>query len=118
MLLVRGNREKVHTAFAWSELDTCIRHLAEPPQAGHELLYLKEFHLLKQFPALRGDLGDLDFLPRGSVTSRSAWIGPARTRTGLYYDLPDNCAVQITGTKRFLLARPGTVERAGAQSTK
>nr|WP_240508534.1 cupin-like domain-containing protein [Streptomyces ossamyceticus] len=67
---------------------------------------------------MRGDLGEMDFLPRGSVNLAQCWIGPARARTGLHYDPLDNRAVQISGTKRFLLARPGTVERAGALSTK
>ncbi|MBP5910640.1 hypothetical protein F3K40_42845 [Streptomyces sp. LBUM 1478] len=56
--------------------------------------------------------------PRGSVTSCGTWIGPALARTGLHHDLLDNLAVQITGRKRFYLARPGTVERAGALSVK
>ncbi|MET9462971.1 cupin-like domain-containing protein [Streptomyces canus] len=116
--LVRGNRENTPTAFTWSELGTYLQHLSEPPRADDDLLYLKEFDLLRQFPALRDDLKDIPFLPRGTVTSSSVWIGPARARTGLHQDLLDNCAVQIAGRKRFLLARPGTVERAGALSTK
>ncbi|MGW2520662.1 cupin-like domain-containing protein [Streptomyces sp. NPDC001617] len=116
--LVRGNRENTHTAFTWTDLGTYVRQLSEPPQPDGELLYLKEFDLLKQFPALQEGLGRMDFLPGGAVTSRSAWIGPARARTGLHQDLLDNCAVQITGTKRFLLARPGTVERAEMVSAK
>jgi hypothetical protein len=116
--LVRGNRENTPTAFTWSELGTYLHHLSEPPRTDGDLLYLKEFDLLRQFPALRDDLKDIPFLPRGAVTSNSVWIGPARARTGLHQDLLDNCAVQIAGTKRFLLARPGTVERAGALSTK
>jgi hypothetical protein len=116
--LVRGNRENTPTMFAGSDLGTYLRHLAEPPRANGDLLYLKEFDLLRQFPALRDDIEDIPFLPRGTVISSSVWIGPARARTGLHQDLLDNCAVQITGTKCFLLARPGTVERAGALSTK
>ncbi|BBC29339.1 hypothetical protein SGFS_006330 [Streptomyces graminofaciens] len=116
--LVRGNRETTRTEFIHSDLGTYLHQLSEPPAANGEPLYLKEFDLLKAFPELRTELGELPFLSGGGVASRSAWIGPAGARTGLHQDLLDNCAVQITGTKRFLLARPGTVERAGALSAK
>ncbi|MFG2026957.1 cupin-like domain-containing protein [Streptomyces sp. NPDC048825] len=116
--LVAGNREKDRTAFTRSTLGEYLEPLTRGSSAGHGQTYLKEFDLLKQFPGLRGDLRHERMFPRGSVTSCSSWIGPARARTGLHHDLLDNFAVQIAGTKRFYLARPGTVERAGALSTK
>lgn len=85
---------------------------------GDDRTYLKEFDLLQRFPGLRGDLRHEQMFPRGSVTSCSTWIGPALARTGLHHDLLDNLAVQITGRKRFYLARPGSVERAGTLSAK
>ncbi|SDN22007.1 Cupin-like domain-containing protein [Streptomyces sp. cf386] len=126
--LVKGNREKDHTAFTESTLGEYLDSLTgdcltgdsltrESPD-GDDRTYLKEFDLLKRFPGLRDDLRHERMFPRGSVTSCSTWIGPARSRTGLHHDLLDNLAVQITGRKRFYLARPGTVERAGALSAK
>ncbi|KOU59471.1 hypothetical protein ADK57_33480 [Streptomyces sp. MMG1533] len=116
--LVKGNREKDHTAFTESTLGEYLDSLTGESPDGDDLTYLKEFDLLKRFPGLRGDLRHEQMFPRGSVTSCSTWIGPALARTGLHHDLLDNLAVQITGRKRFYLARPGTVERAGALSAK
>ncbi|MBP5873056.1 hypothetical protein F3K24_42320, partial [Streptomyces sp. LBUM 1485] len=56
--------------------------------------------------------------PRCSVTSCGTRIGPALARTGLHHGLLDSLAVQIVGSKRFCLARAGTVERAGALCAK
>ncbi|WP_162467319.1 cupin-like domain-containing protein [Streptomyces cavernae] len=121
--VVKGNREKDHTAFTEPTLGEYLDSLTggcltgESPD-GDDRTYLKEFDLLKRFPGLWGDLRHEQMFPRGSVTSCSTWIGPALARTGLHHDLLDNLAVQITGRKRFYLARPGTVERAGALSAK
>ncbi|MBP5873053.1 hypothetical protein F3K34_04820 [Streptomyces sp. LBUM 1486] len=121
--LVKGNREKDHTAFTESTLGEYLDSLTvgsltgESPD-GDDRTYLKEFDLLQRFPGLRDDLRHEHMFPRGSVTSCGTWIGPALARTGLHHDLLDNLAVQITGRKRFYLARPGTVERAGALSVK
>ena len=116
--LVTGNREKDDTKLTQSTLGDYLGSLTRDSPADDDHNYLKEFDLLKQFPRLRGDLRHEQIFPRGSITSCTTWIGPARARTGLHHDLLDNFAVQIAGTKRFHLAPPGTVERAGALSSK
>jgi hypothetical protein len=116
--LVVGNREHDDTRIEVGTLGSYLQSLAEPPQPGAEQRYLKELDLLGRFPRLSDDLRQRELFPSGSVMSSSAWIGPTGARTGLHYDLLDNVAVQIVGRKRFYLARPGTVERAGAVSGK
>lgn len=115
--VVLGDRESEQTRFATSTLGAYLAAL-EQPEPGQDPGYLKEFNLLARFPGLRNDLRQKALFPSGSVVSSSAWIGPAGAKTGLHHDLLDNVAVQIVGRKRFYLARPGTVERAGQLSTK
>jgi lysine-specific demethylase 8 len=114
--LVEGNRERTPTRFRTSTLGSFLGGLDRVDDAPP--LYLKEFDVLRQFPQLKADLRSDELFPPGSVTSRCVWIGPAGARTGLHYDLLDNFAVQIDGTKRFYVARPGVVEKAGGMSAK
>lgn len=121
--LVVGSREAAATRFRSSTLGEYLTGLqAEGRRPAHEQdpdpPYLKEFDLLRTFPQLAGDLPAGVLFPRRTVTSRTVWIGPAGARTGLHRDLPANLAVMIHGRKRFLVARPGTVERAGLLSAK
>jgi len=116
--LVVGNREKDPTAFTQATLGDYARALSRESRADEEQVYLKEFDLLEKFPQLAADLRQHELFPAGAITSSSAWMGPTHARTGLHYDLLDNLAVQIVGRKRFHLARPGTVERAGEMSGK
>lgn len=116
--VVRSNRELNETRFAQSTLGAYIELLERDASPEEEPVYLKEFDLLKRFPELRADLRRELLFPRGSISESSTWIGPAGARTGLHYDLLDNFAITILGTKRFFLARPGTVEHAGAVSGK
>lgn len=116
--VVLGNREVNETRFAQSTLGAYVELLERNAPPEEEQVYLKEFDLLKKFPELRTDLRQELLFPRGAVSSSSVWIGPAGARTGLHYDLLDNFAITVLGTKRFFLARPGTVENAGALSGK
>ncbi|WP_062209332.1 cupin-like domain-containing protein [Streptomyces sp. NBRC 109706] len=115
--LVVGNRESDPTRFTRSTLGSYAELLAGD-EPGQEPVYLKEFDLLKEFPQLRDDLRNGELFPRGSITSCTTWIGPARARTGLHCDLLDNLAVVIAGRKRFWLAGPEAVARAGKTSAK
>ncbi|CBG67328.1 hypothetical protein SCAB_0981 [Streptomyces scabiei 87.22] len=62
--LVKGNREKDHTAFTESTLGEYLDSLTvgsltgESPD-GDDRTYLKEFDLLQRFPGLRDDLSAL-----------------------------------------------------------
>lgn len=118
--LVAGNRERCATAFVQAPLADYFRRLHQ----GHEAsphgpaLYLKEFDLLREWPALKADVRPHGLFPRHSIVSSSAWIGPAGAQTGLHHDYLDNLAVLLRGRKRFFLARPGTVESLGAVSRK
>lgn len=115
--LVVGDRENGQTRFESSTLGAYLASL-EHPEPGRNPGYLKEFNLLARLPGLRNDLRQKALFPSGSISSSSAWIGPAGAKTGLHHDLLDNVAVQVVGRKRFYLARPGTVERAGQLSTR
>jgi hypothetical protein len=116
--LVAGNRERGTTCFAPATLDAYLRTLAQPQAAEHVPLYLKEFDLLRALPQLRQDLRPAELWPRRGIVSSSVWVGPARARTGLHRDWLDNLALLVTGSKRFYLAPPGSVEQAGAVSAK
>ncbi|HEY8719111.1 cupin-like domain-containing protein [Pengzhenrongella sp.] len=116
--LVVGSRETSQTRFETSTLGEYLLSLDGSPASGAEPRYLKEFDLLAESPRLRDDVRRKQLFPPGSLTSSTTWIGPAGARTGLHHDLLDNLAVQLVGRKRFYLARPGTVETAGAVSPK
>lgn len=117
--VVQGNRETdparlVHTT--WGEH---LARLDQDPCATREPVgHLKEFDLLKHFPALRNDLAPSALFPPGSVVSHQAWIGPAHARTGLHHDLLDNVALTLRGRKRFYLLPPGSVEALRGVSRK
>lgn len=119
--LVAGNRELGTTRFIASTFGSYVASLENGSAlaAGDpETTHLKEFDLLREIPGLRQDLSTGALYPRGHIVSSSAWIGPAGARTGLHYDLLDNLAVLVRGSKRFYLARPGTVEALGQLSRK
>ncbi|MFI8829045.1 cupin-like domain-containing protein [Streptomyces sp. NPDC053431] len=116
--LVVGNREKDPTQFTASTLGRYTDRLARRSSPQESGLYLKEFDLLTQFPDLRHELRQNELFPRWSITSSSAWMGPAGARTGLHHDFLDNFAVVISGKKRFLLAERGSVEMLGKVSDK
>jgi lysine-specific demethylase 8 len=119
--LVAGNRERGGTQFISSTLRSYLAllasHNSDADPAGQSL-YLKEFDLLDAVPQLRTDLKHAELLPADVTSSLRSWIGPAGARTGLHYDYLDNTAVQIVGTKRFYLVRPGTAERLNAVARK
>ncbi|MGI5197867.1 cupin-like domain-containing protein [Streptomyces sp. CA-288835] len=116
--LVAGNRETERTRFTTSTLGSYLSRLTREAPPDDVLAYLKEFDLLKKFPQLRVDLRSRELFPSGTIRSSATWIGPSRAHTGLHCDLLDNLAVQIMGTKRFYLAHPGAVKRAGMESRK
>lgn len=107
--VVQGNRERDDTRLStttWGE------HLAvlQAPSFDSPPGNLKEFDLLKEFPALLNDLRLTALFPAGAVFANQAWIGPAHARTGLHFDLLDNVALTLIGRKRFYLMPPGSVE--------
>jgi len=116
--LVDGNREEASTRFVSASLQHYIASLGGGEPAAGRPPYLKEFDLLRAAPALRADLHHAALLPRRCLASLRSWIGPAGGATGLHHDYLDNVAVQVIGRKRWRLARPGTVERLGAVSSK
>lgn len=116
--LVSGNREVQATAFQSSTLRKYLLGLDVSPALDGRHAYLKEFDLLAAHPPLRADLRHHELLAPGAVRSLRTWIGPAGASTGLHFDHLDNVAVQVIGTKRWRLARPGAVERLGAVSSK
>lgn len=116
--LVLGTRECATTRFVDTTFGEYLATIDAPAGNDEPRRYLKEFDLLARFPQLRADLRQQELFPARTIRSSSAWIGPAGARTGLHHDLLDNIAVQVIGRKRFFLARPGTVERAGGLSAK
>lgn len=117
--LVVGNREREATRFVSSKLRHYVASLGEAGRGvSADAAYLKEFDLLKAVPSLRTDLRHRHLIASRSLRSIRSWMGPAGVRTGLHCDRLDNLAVQVIGRKRWLLVRPGTVERLGAVSSK
>ncbi len=119
--LVVGNRELGKTRFVESTFGECLSGLSSNAPiwgSGTDIGHLKEFDLLKEFPSLRSDLDTQALLPTSCYVSRSAWIGPKGAHTGMHFDLLNNFAVLLRGTKRFYLARPGVVEAQGSLSSK
>jgi len=109
--VVQGNREAEASRLVgttWGRHLAGLQHAAAgvDPAAGH----LKEFDLLRHFPALRRDVDLAPLFPPHAVVSSQAWIGPAHARTGLHHDVLDNLAFTVRGRKRFYLAPPGAVE--------
>jgi hypothetical protein len=116
--LVVGNREEGDTQLRRSTLGAYLSSFSNADTSDPQKPYLKEFNLLKKIPELRQGVSPEKILPRGVVTDHSAWIGPAGARTGLHFDLLDNIAVTLIGTKRFNLAPPNTVEALGGLAKK
>jgi Cupin-like domain len=117
--LVEGDREMGSTQFVSATLRQYIAALGgDHAASAGQPPYLKEFDLLRAAPALRADLRHEALLPRRCMSAMRSWIGPAGGATGLHRDFLDNIAVQVMGRKRWRLARPGAVERAGAVSPK
>jgi len=116
--LVVGNRELGRTEFASSTLGAYLAELASPPADDAPPRHLKEFDLLATFAHLRQDLRPELLFPRSAVVASSAWIGPARARTGLHCDRLDNVAMLVAGRKRFHLAPPHALRVPGDLSDK
>ncbi len=104
--LVRGNREREGTHFTTTTWGEHLRAMQDSAGVDQPVANLKEFDLLKQFPALLRDLRLSELFPSGSVYANQAWIGPAGARTGLHFDLLDNLTLMLMGHKRFYLLPP------------
>ena len=72
-------------------------------------LYLGLFDLLRAFPELNNDLRLAEQWRPHTFTFPFAWIGPARTVTGVHTDTPNNWFTQLRGSKEFLLFPPSAV---------
>ncbi len=117
--VVQGNRETAASQMVdttWGQHLTALQHAGAV--ATDAVGHLKEFDLLRNFPALLHDVDLRPHFPSKAVVSSQAWIGPAHARTGLHHDLLDNLAFTIRGRKRFHLAPPGTVESLRLVSKK
>lgn len=71
-------------------------------------LYLAQWDMLQQFPALRRDLRIKTLWPdvsrlRPRLTWEYIFMGPANTVTGLHNDFPHNWFCQFQGVKEFML---------------
>ncbi|MFC5473747.1 cupin-like domain-containing protein [Paraherbaspirillum soli] len=69
-------------------------------------MYLAQWNILDQFPALRKDFAIQDLWPGWRWTWEYVFMGPANTVTGLHYDFPHNWFCQVRGTKEFILFPP------------
>jgi hypothetical protein len=116
--LVLGNRECHATRFADSTLGAYLAGIETGPHEGEPAPYLKEFGLLRLFPALHDDLRLASLYPAHAWVWNDVWIGPPGSRTGLHKDRLDNIGVLVRGRKRFRLAAPGSIEAMGAVSPK
>lgn len=69
-------------------------------------VYLAQWYILNEFPALRRDFDIRALWPGLRWTWEYTFIGPAHTVTGLHFDFPNNWFCQVTGVKEFLLFPP------------
>ncbi|MEZ4436937.1 MAG: cupin-like domain-containing protein [bacterium] len=103
--VVVGERESHAGEYRTVPLAEVFRGQA-PERAPDPPLYLKEFDLLAELPALAADV-DLTRLARpGHRGWHYSWISHAGARTGYHYDLLDNVLTQIRGEKRVTVVAP------------
>lgn len=103
--VVVGERETREGEYRTVPLAEMFRRQATEP-AGDPALYLKEFDLLAELPALAADV-DLARLGRPAHQSwHHGWISHAGARTGYHYDLLDNVLTQVRGRKRVVCVSP------------
>lgn len=69
-------------------------------------MYLAQWNILDEFPALRQDFAIRDLWPGRRWTWEYVFVGPANTVTGLHYDFPHNWFCQVQGSKEFILFPP------------
>ena len=69
-------------------------------------VYLAQWDILNDFPALRQDFAIRSLWKKWRWTWEYVFIGPANTVTGLHYDFPNNWFCQVRGVKEFLLFPP------------
>ncbi|MDB5314090.1 MAG: cupin-like domain protein [Gemmataceae bacterium] len=74
-------------------------------------LYLSQWDILREFPALRGDFDIRRLWPGRRWTWEYVFLGPANTVTGLHYDFPNNWFCQVRGTKEVILVTPDQSRR-------
>lgn len=66
-------------------------------------VYLAQWNILDEFPALRRDFAIRTLWPGWRHTWEFVFIGPSRTITGVHYDFPNNWFCQVRGTKEVIL---------------
>lgn len=69
-------------------------------------LYLAQWNILDEFPALRQDFAIRKLWPGLRWTWEYVFIGPAHTVTGLHNDFPHNWFCQVRGVKEIILFSP------------
>ena len=69
-------------------------------------VYLAQWNVLDEFPALRKDFAIRKLWPGWRWTWEFVFIGPAHTVTGVHYDFPNNWFCQVRGTKEVILFPP------------
>lgn len=69
-------------------------------------VYLSQWNILDDFPAMRRDFAIRELWPGWRWTWEFVFIGPAKTVTGVHYDFPNNWFCQVHGTKEIILFPP------------
>jgi lysine-specific demethylase 8 len=69
-------------------------------------VYLAQWNILDEFPAMRRDFDIRGLWPGWRWTWEFVFIGPARTVTGVHYDFPNNWFCQVRGTKEVIVFAP------------
>ncbi|GEM_PF-280942 len=69
-------------------------------------VYLAQWNILDEFPALRNDFAIRQLWPGWRWTWEFVFIGPAHTVTGVHNDFPNNWFCQVRGTKEVILFPP------------
>jgi lysine-specific demethylase 8 len=69
-------------------------------------VYLSQWNILQEFPALRDDFDIRRLWPGWRWTWEYVFLGPENTVTGLHFDFPNNWFCQVQGTKEVVLVTP------------
>lgn len=101
LLPLRRRRELLAAPAAPFHLDWSYMQSFTPDR-----MYLAQWNILDEFPALRRDFAIKDLWPGWRWTWEYVFVGPAHTVTGLHNDFPHNWFCQLRGTKEFILFPP------------
>jgi lysine-specific demethylase 8 len=106
--------ETARTRRATVDLGDYVRSLLAEDRAvtgGPDQTYVSFLPLFEVMPQLKADIPMREVFGPLTITSQSAWIGPAGTITGLHTDNFPNLLTQLRGRKGLILFPPSPLNR-------